>query len=124
MPLNLLEAVHTEPKIETEKQTTQHLNCRATYTEEVKEYTRSGMILRIYSDAYYISEPEAQSRAGGYFFLGPKSSTPILSMPPQNGPLHIECSIMSNVMASATEAELGGLFENVQKATATRTALA
>ena len=45
-------------------------------------------------------------------------------MPPENGPVHVKCIIMRNVMASATEAELGGLFENFQKATYTRTALA
>ena len=44
-------------------------------------------------------------------------------MPPENGPVHIECRIMRNVMASATEAELGGLFENCQKKTSTRKAL-
>ena len=37
--------------------------------------------------------------------------------------MHVECSIMRNVMASATEAELGGLFEKCQKAKATRTPL-
>ena len=37
--------------------------------------------------------------------------------------MHVECSIMINVMASATEVELGGLFENCQKATSTNTAL-
>ena len=41
-------------------------------------------------------------------------------MPPENGPVHIECSIMRNFMASATEAELGGLFEKCQKATSMR----
>ena len=44
-------------------------------------------------------------------------------MPPDNGPVHVECIIMRNVMESATEAELGGLFENFQKATSMRTAL-
>ena len=44
-------------------------------------------------------------------------------MPPENGTVHVECSIMRNVIASATEAELGGLFENFQKATSTRTTL-
>ena len=57
-------------------------------------------------------------------FLGPKSKTPIQEMPPENGPLNVECRIMINVMASATKEELGGLFENCQKATSTRTALA
>ena len=81
------------------------------------------MILHIYSDASFISEPEARSRSGGYFSLGPKSKTPIHYIPPKNGPVHVECSIMRNVMASSTESELGGLFENCQKATSRRTAL-
>ena len=43
-------------------------------------------------------------------------------MPPQNGPVCVECSIMRNVMASALGAELGGLlFQNCDKATAMRT---
>ena len=82
------------------------------------------MILHIYSNASYISETEAQSRAGGYFPLGPKSKTPSQKMPPENGPVYVECSIMRNVMELATEAELVGIFENCQKATSTRTALA
>ena len=43
---------------------------------------------------------------------------------PGNGPVRVECSIMKIFMASATEAELGGLFENFQKATSMGTALA
>ena len=45
-------------------------------------------------------------------------------MPSEYGPVDVECSIMRNVMESATESELGGLFENFQKKTSTRTALA
>ena len=45
-------------------------------------------------------------------------------MPLENGTVNVECSTMINVMASATEAELGGLFENFQKAISTRTDLA
>ena len=45
-------------------------------------------------------------------------------MPPENGPVHVEFSIMKHLMASATEEKLGELFENFQKATSTRTALA
>ena len=45
-------------------------------------------------------------------------------MPPENGPVHVECSIMRNVMASATEEELVGLFESCQKATSVSTSLA
>ena len=66
--LKSLAAVQTKPKIETAKQVTQFLNYSATYTYAVTEYRKSGMILHIYSDVSYISEPEAQSRAGEYFF--------------------------------------------------------
>ena len=45
-------------------------------------------------------------------------------MPPPNGLIHVEYSTMKNAMIYDTEAELGGLFENRQKVTATRMALA
>ena len=99
MALKSLAAVQTKPKIETAKQITQFLNYSATHPDAVTEYRKSGMILHIYLDASYISEPEAQSRAGRYFFLGPKSNTPIQEIPPENGPVHVECSITRNGMA-------------------------
>ena len=68
------------------------------------------MIIHIYSDASYIPEPEARSRAVGYFFLATKSNTLIKEMPPGNGPVYVEYSIMINIMASSMESELGGLF--------------
>ena len=58
------------------------------------------------------------------FFLRPKSNTPIQDMPQDNGPVHVECSIISNIMVSAMESELGGLFESFQRDTSTRTSLA
>ena len=58
------------------------------------------------------------------FFLGTKSNTTIKAIPLENGPVHVEFRIIRNVMASATEAEMGGLFENCQKATSMRMALA
>ena len=45
-------------------------------------------------------------------------------MLPKNGLVHVECSIMINVVALSTEAELGGLSENQHKVTSIRTALA
>ena len=44
-------------------------------------------------------------------------------MPQKNGPVHVEFSIMRNVMASATKAELGVFFVNFQNVTSIRTAL-
>lgn len=41
-----------------------------------------------------------------------------------NAPVHVECKIMKNVLASATEAEIGALFLNCQQAEMLRTTLA
>ena len=44
-------------------------------------------------------------------------------MPKANGPVHVLCLTLRNVIASAMEAELGGLFENCQKGEPIRVAL-
>ncbi len=65
-------------------------------------------------DASYLSAPNAQSCAGGYFFLG---STPCDGSPIQiNGAVHVTCAILKLVAASVAEAELGALFLNAQEA--------
>ena len=69
MTLNSLATVQTKPTIETTKNITRFLNYSASYPDEVTEYIRSGMILHIYEYTYYVSEPEAHSRAGEYFSL-------------------------------------------------------
>ena len=80
------------------------MNYSASNLDVVTESRIIGMILRIYSDASYILEPEAHSRAGGYSPLGKKSSnnTPIISMTPEKGSVHVECSITINGMVLAT----------------------
>ena len=80
------------------------------------------MILNVHSDASYLSAPKARSRAGGYFFLGslPRDGDPIKL----NGSIHITCTILKLVAASAAEAELGALFLNAQEAKVLRLTLA
>ena len=65
MAIKSLAAVQTKTTIETAKQITQFLNYSATNPDAVTEYIISGMIIHVYSDASYISESEARSRAGG-----------------------------------------------------------
>ena len=93
------------------------LDYAATHPNAVICYHRSDMILKIHSDASYLSEKEARSRAGGYFFLANKNDNQY------NGPIHILSTILRNVMASAAEAELGALFENAKEAAPMRIAL-
>ena len=69
MVINSLAAVQTKKTIETTKQITRFLNYSATNPDAIIEYIKSRMILHIYYDASYISELEAQSRAGGSSFL-------------------------------------------------------
>jgi hypothetical protein len=85
-------------------------------------YRASDMILNVHSDASYLSAPKARSRAGGYFFLGslPRDGDPIKL----NGAIHVTCTILKLVAASAAEAELGALFLNAQEAKVFRLVLA
>jgi hypothetical protein len=79
------------------------------------------MILFVHSDDSYLSEPKARSRVGIYFYLGNRNEAPGISKP--NGPIHIESRIMKNVMAAASEAEIGALFHNGQETAHMRTVL-
>jgi hypothetical protein len=67
----------------------------------------SGMQLQIQSDASYLSRTKARSVAGGMHYLG---STELI-----NGPFYCTSKIISCVVSSAAEAELGAAFINAQK---------
>jgi hypothetical protein len=84
-----------------------------THPDAKVRFHKSDMILFVHSDASYLSEPKARSRVGGYFYLGLKDEPPDLLKP--NGPVHVESRIMKNVMAAASEAEIGALFHNGQE---------
>jgi hypothetical protein len=94
---------------------TQLLNYAAAHLDVVIRYTASNMYLHIHSDASYLSDAQAKSRAGGTFFISSKPSdpnmtpTPTSRSSPHNGAIHTISSILHNAMASATEAELNCL---------------
>ncbi len=83
----------------------QFLDNMWTHPDEIIWYLASDMILNVNSDALYLSSPKGCSRAGGYFFLSsiPQDEDPIKL----NGAIHITCTILKLVAASAAEAELG-----------------
>ena len=112
----------------TAKACAQLLDYAATHPNATIRFTASGMTLYIHSDASHLSEPQARSRAGGYFFLSDlmdptELAKPEAPLPKINGAIHIISSILNNVMASATEAEVGALFHNAQDACALRNTL-
>jgi hypothetical protein len=89
------------------------LNYCATHPDSSIRYTPSDMILRCHSDASYLSESQARSRAGGFFYMG----TADISNTTINGAILASTTIMKPVLSSASEAEIGALFHNRKKAT-------
>jgi hypothetical protein len=76
------------------------------------------MILVVHSDASYLSKRQAQSRAGGHFFLTTEAEEP-----PNNGAILNVSKIMTSVMSSAADAELGALYINACEAVPIRNLL-
>ncbi len=69
------------------------------------------MVLAIHSDAGYLNESKARSRAGGHFFLSSD-----VQNPPNNGAVWTIAQIIDAAMSSTAEAELGALFINAKEA--------
>ena len=90
----------------------QMLDYLASNSEAKVRYHASDMIMNIHSDASYLSETKARSRACGHFFMGwmPKNGEPIKL----NGAFYVNTTILRFVVASVVEAELGALFHNYQ----------
>jgi hypothetical protein len=121
MALSAIAAQQSAPTEETLARVNQFLDYMWTHPDAKIRYRASDMILNVHSDASYLSAPKARSRAGGYFFLGsiPRDAEPIII----NGAIHITCTILKLVAASAAEAELGALFLNAQEAKVIRIVL-
>ena len=102
------------------------LNYTATQPKSKIRYTACDMILYIHSDASYLYEPRACSRADRHYFLEdehPYMSTPPTNRPPLSGPIHSISRIISNVMGSAAESEIGSAYINGQEGVPIRTLL-
>ena len=78
---------------------TQLLDYLAGHADAKVHFHESDMIMNIHSDASYLLEAKAQSRAYGHFFLGwlPRDNTTIRL----NGAFHVRTTIMCFVIASA-----------------------
>ena len=85
-----------------------------THPDAKLRYHASDMILYIHSDAYYNSEAKARSRAVGNFYLGNTAS--VCPTMYNNGAILNTSNIMRNVVASASEAECGAIFNNTKEA--------
>jgi len=104
-PISAIALQAAKPTEDTMEQTLQLLDYTATQEEAVLTYSTSDMKLAVHSDASYLSEPQARSRAGGHFFLSNKAT-----IPANNGAMLNIAHIIKHVMTSATEAELAALY--------------
>ena len=121
LALNDIATESANPTEKTMKRVHQLLDYMASHPDAVIRFRRSDMILNVHSDASYLSAARARSRAGGYFFLG---SLPVNGLPIKlNGNIHVTCTILKLVAASAAEAELGALFLNGKEAKVLRLTL-
>jgi hypothetical protein len=78
-------------------------------------YKARYMVLAIHSNASYLSEPKARSRAGRHMFMAERDG-----IPKNNGAALNILQIIWAVMSSAAEAELSALFINAKTAVSMR----
>ena len=104
-PISAIASQSSKPTEDTMKQTQQLLDYLATQEDAVLTYNASAMVLAVHSNASYLSEPQARSRAGGHFFLSNNAT-----IPQNNGAVLNIAHIIKHVMTSATEAELAALY--------------
>ena len=96
----------------------QLLDYVATHPNATIRFIASDMVLALHSDASYLSEPKARSRAGGHHYLTNHNDKSL-----NNGAVLTISTIIKHVMASASEAELAAMFYNAREAIPLRTAL-
>ena len=89
----------------------QFLDYALSNPDAIVTYHASNMVLAAHSDASYLSETKARSRAGGHFFC-----TKDEQYPANNGAVLTVSQIIKAVMSSAAEAELGALYINAREA--------
>ncbi len=93
----------------------QLLDYAATFPNVTLRFNASDMILHVDSDAAYLVQDGARSRIAGHYILSSRPPpAPLIPKKTPNAPILIECKTLRHVVASAAEAETGGLFHNAQ----------
>ena len=101
----------TSPTANTMRKIKQLLDNSATHPDDAVTYWSSNMVLAAHSNASYLSDTKARSRAGGHFFMSSD-----IAVPENNGAVHTVAQIIKTVMSSVAEAELGALYINCREA--------
>jgi hypothetical protein len=109
--LSSIASTQAEPTEETMENIKLFLDYAASHQDAILTYQASDMVLIVHSDASYLSEPKARSRAGGHFFMSSN-----VANPRNNGAVLNIAQLIKAVMSSAAEAELGALYINAREA--------
>jgi hypothetical protein len=118
MPINASESEQSKATAVTADKAIKLLNYCNTHPETKIRYHASNMILHIHSDASYLSENEAKSRAGGFFYMVSSTNT---DKKLTNRAMLIISKVLKRVMSSAVEAEIGAVFTNAKEGAVLRT---
>ncbi len=112
MALSAIPVEQTKATAKTMGRCIQLLDYLASNSEAKVRYYASDMFMNIHSDASYLLETKARSRACRPFFMGwmPKNGESIKI----NGAFYVNTTILKFVVASEAEAEPGALFHNCQ----------
>jgi hypothetical protein len=110
-----LGSVQSKPTLQDVKKVERLLQYISTHQNSAIRFYSSTMQLQVQSDASYLCRPGARSVLGGVHFLGFPDRI--------NGPIFCTSKIISSVVASVAEAELGAALQNAQKAAEFRNAL-
>ena len=100
--LNTIEIQQTSAIENTLKRTEELLDYVATHPDAKIRYRASDTILRIHTDASYLSEPKARIRAAGHYFLEwmPQNKPPIRL----NSAINKLCTVLKFIASSAAKA--------------------
>jgi hypothetical protein len=120
MPINVLASEQSNVTEVTADKVIKLLNYCNTHPETKICYHASDMILHIHSDASYLSENEAKSRAGGFFYMGSNNKT---DKKLTNSAMLIISKVLKHLMSLAAEAEIGAVFINAKEGAVLRITL-
>ena len=109
--IGYIAAQQANPTEQTVQKFKQLLDYAASHPDAVLTYKSSEMVLTGHSNASYLSETKARSRAGGHFFMSNKTM-----FPPNNGAVFTISKIIKDVMSLVSESELGAMFINCKEA--------
>jgi hypothetical protein len=98
MPINVLASEQSKATNVTADKVIKLLKYCNTHPETQIRYHASDMILHIQIDASYLSENEAKSRAGGFFYMGSDTKT---DKKLTNGAILIISKVLKHVITGA-----------------------